>query len=83
MGVQSTFTTAYHPSCNGLTERLNKTLADMLSLYCNMEQTDWCSYLPFVTFAYNIAKQETTQFTPFELILSRLIYEPFWVHQLN
>lgn len=32
MGTTSTFTTAYHPSCNGLTERLNKTLADMISI---------------------------------------------------
>jgi len=71
MGMRSTFTTAYHPSCNGLTERLNKTLADMLSLYCISDQTEWCSYLPFVTFAYNTAKQETTQLSPFQLVFAR------------
>lgn len=27
-GITRQFTTAYHPSCNGLTERFNKTLAD-------------------------------------------------------
>jgi len=43
MGMRSIFTNAYHPSCNGLTERLNKTLADKLSLYCSSDQTDWCS----------------------------------------
>jgi len=43
----------------------------MLSLYCNTEQTDWCTYLPFVTFAYNTAKQETTRFSPFQLIFAR------------
>ncbi|GFX64772.1 retrovirus-related Pol polyprotein from transposon 297 [Trichonephila clavipes] len=32
------FTTAYHPQANGLTERFNKTLADMLSTYVEVEQ---------------------------------------------
>ncbi|GFY77112.1 transposon Ty3-I Gag-Pol polyprotein [Trichonephila inaurata madagascariensis] len=50
--------TGYHPQTNGLTERFNKTLADMLSMYVGMEQTNWDEILPFVLFAYNIAKQE-------------------------
>ncbi|GFX48948.1 retrovirus-related Pol polyprotein from transposon 17.6 [Trichonephila clavipes] len=31
--IDHRFTTAYHPQTNGLTERFNKTLADMLSMY--------------------------------------------------
>lgn len=64
-------TTSYHPQTNGLTERFNKTLADMLSMYVEVEQTNWDDILPFVTFAYNTAKQETTGFTPFFLIYGR------------
>ncbi|GFW66077.1 transposon Ty3-I Gag-Pol polyprotein [Trichonephila clavipes] len=30
--IDHRFTTAYHPQTNGLTERFNKTLADMLSM---------------------------------------------------
>ena len=71
MGVRNQFTTAYHPQCNGLTERLNKTIADMLSVYCNIEQTDWCSYVPFVTFAYNTAIQDSTRLSPFMIIFAR------------
>lgn len=71
MGTESTFTTAYHPQCNGLTERLNKTIADMLSLYTNTAQNDWDEYLPHVTMAYNTAKQESTQETPFKLVYGR------------
>ncbi|UYV77347.1 hypothetical protein LAZ67_15000588, partial [Cordylochernes scorpioides] len=55
-------TTAYHPQTNGLTERLNKTIADMLSMYVDVNQKDWDEILPFVTFAYNTAKQESTGF---------------------
>lgn len=63
--------TAYHPQTNGLTERLNRTLADMLSMYVDVEHKMWDEILPYVTFAYNTAVQETTQFTPFELVYGR------------
>ncbi|UYV85104.1 K02A2.6-like [Cordylochernes scorpioides] len=43
------FTTAYHPQTNGLTERLNKTLADMMSMYVDVEQKEWDVILPFIT----------------------------------
>ena len=64
-------TTAYHPQTNGLTERFNKTLADMLSMYVDVEQKDWDTILPVVTFAYNTARQDTTGFTPFFLLHGR------------
>ncbi|GFW90079.1 transposon Ty3-I Gag-Pol polyprotein [Trichonephila clavipes] len=46
-------------------ERFNKTLVEMLSMFVDAEQKNWDEILPFVTFAYNTAKQETTGFTPF------------------
>lgn len=64
-------TTAYHPQTNGLTERLNKTIADMLSMYVDVEHKTWDEVLPYVTFAYNTAIQETTHMTPFELVYGR------------
>ncbi|GFV86851.1 transposon Ty3-I Gag-Pol polyprotein [Trichonephila clavipes] len=60
-------TTAYHPQTNGLTERFNKTLADMLAMYVDVEQKTSGRILPFFTFAYNTARQDTTGFTPFFL----------------
>lgn len=71
MGVVSRFTTAYHPQCNGLTERFNKTLAEMLSIFTAADQTDWDVFLPHVTFAYNTSIQDTTQFSPFMLVHGR------------
>ncbi|GFS82577.1 transposon Tf2-9 polyprotein [Trichonephila clavipes] len=49
--IDHRFTTAYHPQTNGLTERFNKTLSDMLSMYVDVEQKNWDEILPFVTFA--------------------------------
>ncbi|GFW25034.1 transposon Ty3-I Gag-Pol polyprotein [Trichonephila clavipes] len=66
--IDHRFTTAYHPQTNGLTERFNKTLADMWSMYVDVEQKNWDEILPFVTFAYNTAKQKRPQ------VLRRSIY---------
>ncbi|GBM15783.1 hypothetical protein AVEN_262939-1 [Araneus ventricosus] len=69
-------TTAYHPHTNVLTERFNKTLVDMLSIYVDVEQRNWDTIIPFVTFAYNSAKQDTTGFSPFFLVHGRDIETP-------
>ena len=64
-------TTAYHPQANGLVERLNHTLADMLSMYVSRDHKDWDTTLPFVRFAYNTSRQETTGKSPFYLMHGR------------
>ena len=61
-------TTAYHPRTNGLTERFNKTLADMMSHYVNESHTDWDRFLPFLVQAYNTSTHETTGYSPFFLM---------------
>uniref|UniRef100_A0A158P4K2 RNA-directed DNA polymerase n=1 Tax=Tetranychus urticae TaxID=32264 RepID=A0A158P4K2_TETUR len=63
-----TRTTAYHPATNGLTERFNKTLATMLSMYVNSSHSDWDNCLPYVCFAYNTSLQSSTRFSPFFLL---------------
>lgn len=65
--------TAYHPQTNGLTERLNRTIADMLSMYVDIEHKTWDEILPYATFAYNTAVQETTRIPPFELVYGRMV----------
>lgn len=50
--TQHKLTTAYHLQTNGLTEHLNGTLTQMLSVYVSSDRRDWDSALPFVTVAY-------------------------------
>lgn len=66
--VRHVKTSAYHPQTNGLTERANRTLAVMLSMYVNRYHNDWDSYLPYVVFAYNTVVQDSTGFSPFCLL---------------
>ncbi|KZS19711.1 Uncharacterized protein APZ42_013760 [Daphnia magna] len=64
-------TTAYRSQANGLVERLNHTLADMLSMYVSSDHKDWDESLPFVTFAYNTSRHESKGRTPFYLVYGR------------
>jgi Integrase zinc binding domain/Integrase core domain/RNase H-like domain found in reverse transcriptase len=41
LGVKQLFTSAYHPQCNGQTERFNRTVLGMLVYYVSKQQDDW------------------------------------------
>ena len=45
--------TVFHPQTNGLVERQNRTLVNMIRVYCSRYLTDWDKYLPQVVGAYN------------------------------
>lgn len=62
-------TTAYHPRANGLTERFNKTLADMMSHYVSEKHNDWDRFLPFLIHAYNTSMHDTLGYSPTELLM--------------
>ena len=61
----------YHPQTNGQAERFNRVLADSLALFVKKNQKDWDRYVPYVQFAYNSARSESTQFSPFYLMHGR------------
>ncbi|UYV63338.1 K02A2.6-like [Cordylochernes scorpioides] len=69
--IKHCFTTSYHPQTNGLTEWLNRTLINMLSMYVNTDQKNWDEILLFITHAYNTTIQETKGYSPFFLMFRR------------
>ena len=71
MSTKHIRTTAYHPQTNGLAERQCKTLTDMLAMYCRTSQRDWDKFVPYLVFAYNTARQDTTKTSPFYLVFGR------------
>jgi transposase InsO family protein len=64
-------TTSYHPQTDGLVERFNRTLCDMLACYVNEEPESWDMYLDFVTFAYNTSQHSSIDSCPFNLFFKR------------
>ena len=65
LGANHKLSTAFHPQTDGQTERLNQTLEQYLRGYVNNQQDNWVELLPLAQFAYNSAKSETTQVSPF------------------
>ena len=59
--------TAFHLQTDRQTERLNRTLEDMLRIYATYKQDTWDEYLLATEFTYNNSKQASTGFTLFEL----------------
>nr|CAD2204781.1 unnamed protein product [Meloidogyne enterolobii] len=57
-------TTAYHQSANGMVERFNRTLTDMIAT-CTDQGKNWVETLPHVIFAYNTSYNEQIRNTPF------------------
>lgn len=72
MGITKTRTTAYHPQCDGLVERQNRTLQDMLAAFCTRHDNDWDLWLDAVVFAYNTSRQESLQTSPYEIVFGRM-----------
>lgn len=64
------------PQTDGLIERFNKTLKEMLHKTATEEHKDWNKLLPYVLFAYREVPQEFTGFSPFELVYGREVRGP-------
>ncbi|XP_055874549.1 uncharacterized protein LOC129924313 [Biomphalaria glabrata] len=66
--IRMKFTTAYHPQSNGLCERMNSSLKQIISKIANDNPQNWDLLIPAALFAYRESQQETTGFSPFEML---------------
>ena len=65
LGIKKTRTSPYHPQCDGLVERSNRMLLDMLATTTRSHQ------LFKVCMAYNMSVHASTGYTPFFLMFVR------------
>ena len=63
-----TYTTAYKPSSNGLVERVNRTVLELLRID-EYNNDKWMDLLPKVIMIYNVTYQTTLKCSPSEKIL--------------
>jgi hypothetical protein len=74
--IEKLRTTAYHPQCDGQTERMNKTLLDLLNKLPVDRPRNWDLRLPYALACYRSSVHSVTKFTPNRLMLGRKVTTP-------
>ncbi len=69
--VQQLRTSVYHPQADGLVERFNQTLKQMLRRVVAEDGCDWDLMITYMLFGIREVPQASTGFTPFELLFGR------------
>ncbi|MCO5584218.1 hypothetical protein L7F22_038142 [Adiantum nelumboides] len=65
------FTTSYYPQCNGVNERFNGKLVQILSKVIENQGKNWDLEVPSALWAYRTAVKTDTGFTPFHLVYGK------------
>ena len=71
MGVKQSRTAAYHPQGDGLVERQNRTLQEIISNFASEHHNNWGLWLDQAVFAYNTSIHESMGLSPYELVFGR------------
>ena len=69
--TQKLYTSPYHPQTDGVVERLNQTILNMMSVYVDSDQKNWDTILPYIVFAHNAAPTTATGVSPFKALFGR------------
>ena len=70
MGIEKTRTSPYHPSGNGIAERFNRTLLDMLGTLPADKKSVWKDHISSEVHAYNCTTHDTTGMSPYYIMLT-------------
>ena len=75
--------TAYHQQADGQSERMNRTLEQMLRAYTSRSQDNWDTLLMYAAFAYNSSVQASTRFSPIKLAFGQEPAMPATIETLS
>ena len=65
IGTKVHLASTHHPQTNGLTERMNRTLINLIKKVTHQHPHTWDNMLPLFEFAYNQTPNSTTGIPPF------------------
>jgi hypothetical protein len=67
LGAKLLMSTSFHPQTDGITERVNRSIGQILRSMVKADQKDWVEKCPMMEFALNSSINESTGYAPFEL----------------
>ena len=71
LGIKKINTSGYHPQTDGLVEKFNSTLQNMIAKSTVPNTMEWDKRLPLLLFVYCFVIQESTKESPFFLVYGR------------
>jgi len=71
LNIHHSRTTPYHPSGNGMCERMNRSLLSLLGTLPAEKKSRWKDHVLAMVHAYNCTKHDSTGFAPYELMFGR------------
>ena len=76
LGIEKTRTTVMYPQSDGMVERSNRTLENMLACFVSKHQRDWDEFIPLLLMAYRSSEHESTKVSPNKMMFGREINLP-------
>ena len=79
LAVHKLRSSPFHPSANGMVEKFNDVLTNMIAAFVDKDQKTWDVHLPLLTAAYRCCAHESTGFSPNLMMLGREVNLPIEV----
>ena len=76
LGTKKLNTTAYHPQCDGMVERFNRTLKSIIRKHVAKFGERWNDFLPGIVWAYRNTPHESSGEKPSFLLLEQIVVPP-------
>ena len=76
LGVKHLYSSPRHPQSNGMVERLNHTLKEILETLTADKGDMWVDVLQAAVFAYNTSRSEATGYSPYFTLFGREAHTP-------
>ena len=76
LGIERSTTVVRRPQSDGMCERFNHTIQNMLSTALTDHVFDWDEVLPFLLMAYRASRHESTGFSPNKMLYGKEIRLP-------
>ena len=74
--IERSLCSPYHPQTNGLTERCNQTLINILTKYVNSNKNNWDKLIKWAVMSYRANRQASTKYSPFFLLFGKQMRLP-------